>query len=265
MLLSREGRENLFGVGKEKNKQIRWLNSEARERFRRQYPEVRICGNYTEFDGGVQYLHDGIVQVCELREGYEIEKTYKSIIRRENVSEVSKFYVSEGDVRQIPNTFIQYRSFREYTGYYKRSLNIVLADLWLRRSFPDFFETKRSRQKTATDFDEDQMGLAEFMSLISSAARKGVIPVKKGRDFLSLGREDMLLAVSRVLHMEGVKSTLHEEGLDFSCVDEKHFFMKQDIYNNDGEGIEFWCGVLFYKMNCSYDVYGDKPTIPVVF
>lgn len=265
MLLSRGGREELFGVGKETNERIRALNSEALERFSHQYPEVHVYGDMTEFDGGVQYLRNGIVQVCQLREGYEVEKTYNSIIRREKFFKVSKFYVSEGDVRQIPNTFIQYRSFHEYTGYYKRSLNIVLADLWLRRSFPDLFETKRSRQKTATEFDEDQMGPAEFLSLISSAASKGVIPVKRGRDFLSLGREDTLLAVSRVLHVEGVKSTLHEQGLDFSCVDEKHFFMKQDIYNNDGEGIEFWCRVLMHKMNCGYDVYGDKPKFPRMF
>ena len=265
MLLSREGREDLFGVGKEKNKRIRRLNSEALERFSHQYPEVHVYGDMTEFDGGVQYLRNGIVQVCQLREGYEIEAAYNSIIRRENVSEVSKFYVSEGDVRQIPNTFIQYRSFLEYTSYYERSLNIVLADLWLHENFPSLFKTTKAHDKRQTEIQEDRMGLLEFMYSISSAATKGVIPVKKVDDFLLLGREDMLLAVSRVLHVEGVKSTLHEQGLDFSFVDEEHFFRQQDIYNNDGEGIEFWCSVLMHKMNCGYDVYGDKPKFPRVF
>jgi hypothetical protein len=109
------------------------------------------------------------------------------------------------------------------------------------------------------------MGVLEFMSLIASAASTGEIPVRKGLYFLSLEREDMLLAVSRVLFLNGVKSTLHGEGLNFSFAEEKHFFWKQDIYNNDGEGIEFWCRVLRYKMNCCFDIWGDKPKFPFVF
>ena len=264
-LLSREGREYLFGVGKENNERVRSLNLEALKRFNHQYPEVHVYGSVTEFDGGVQYLRDGIVQVCQLREGYEIEGTYRQLESEQNVSEVSKFHVSEGNTRQIPNTFIHYRNFLDYIGFYSRSLNIVLADLWLHDYFPELFETREPPRKKEFEIHEDRIGMLEFMSLIASAARKGVIPVRKGHDFLSLEREDMLLAVSRVLCFEGIKSTLHEEGLNFSFAAEKHFFWKQDIYNNDGEGIEFWCRVLHHKMKCCFDIYEDKPRFPPIF
>lgn len=264
-LLSRGGREDLFGVGKENNERIRSLNSEALKRFNHQYPEIHVYESVTEFDGGVQYLRDGIVQVCLLREGYEIEETYRQLESEQNISEVSKFYVSEGDTRQIPNTFIHYRNFLEYTGFYSRSLNIVLADLWLHDYFPELFEIKKPSRKKEFYIHEDRMGMPEFMSLIASATRNGVIPVRKGRDFLTLEREDMLLAVSRVLYSEGIKSTLHRDGLSFSFAEERHFFWKQDIYNNDGEGIEFWYRVLHHKMKCCFNIYEDKPKFPPIF
>jgi hypothetical protein len=264
-LLSREGRKNLFGIGNAEVGRIRRLNSEALSNFQNQFPEVDVYGDISDFDGGVQYVKDGIRQVCQLREKYEIESTYREIMRYENVSDVSKFYVSDGEIRQIPNTFINYKSYLEFADYYNRSLNIVLADLWLHKNFPELFEIKKFNKHRKVWLFEREMNIFDFFAFISEAANKNTIPVKSVSSFFKLNREDMLLAVSRVLSVHGEKSTLHEYGLNFNYVDESHFFLKQDIYNNDGRGIDFWSRVLYNKMNSSFDIYEDKPKFYEIF
>jgi hypothetical protein len=264
-LLSREGRKYLFGIGSAEVARIRRLNSEALSNFQTQFPEVDVHGNMTDFDGGVQYVQDGIRQFCQLREKYEIESTFKEIRQYPDASDVSKFYVSEGEIRQIPNTFIEYKNYIEFINYYNRSLNIVLADLWLHKNFPELFDLSKFNKDRKTRCFNKETNIFDFLKLISDAVNNGWIPVKNISSFFRLDREDMLLAVSRVLSVHGEKSTLNEYGLNFNYVDESHFFLRQDIYDNDGAGIEFWSRIIFYKMNSSFDVYEDKPKFHDIF
>lgn len=265
MLLSREGRKYLFGIGAAEVSRIRRLNLSALSNFQNQFPEIEVHGDMTDFDGGVQYVEDGIRQVCQLREKYEIESTFNEIRQYSDVSDVSKFYVSDGEVRQIPNTFTRYKTYLEFVTYYNRSLNIVLADLWLHKNFPELFDLSKFTKERKTRCFDKEIDIFDFLNLVSDAANNGKIPVKNISSFLRLNREDMLLAVSRVLSVHEEKSTLNEYGLNFNYVDESHFFLKQDIYDNDGAGIEFWSRVIYYKMNSSFDVYGEKPKFVDIF
>jgi hypothetical protein len=259
MILSREGRKYLFGIGEAEIKRIRRLNSDALAIFTKEYPEIDIHGSISEFDGGVQYLDDGIRQVCQLREKYEIESTFNEIKQYPNATNISKFFVIEGEVRQIPNTFIEYKSYTQYIDIYNRSLNIILADLWLHENFPEVYDISKINPKRKISFDNEEINIFDFINLLSSITNTWRIPVANLNAFFHLEREDMLLTISRFLFSFGENSTLNQYGLDFNFVDEKYFFIKQDMYNNDGVGIEFWCRVIYHKMGSNYDIYEDKP------
>lgn len=248
LLFSRNGREELLGLGVENSEinRINRLNRVALDEFSKNYPEVSLRGDTTSFDGGIQW-DDNDFQACLLCENYEIESFYRHIEKKYPKSNAIKFYVGDGERRVIPYLFKEHRTHRDYIERLPTSLSIVLADLWLKANCKELYRQQGESIRAESHIEvlnyEKKSFYNDFPGFVHSLHVDG----DKVQFFLALKPHQALLIVSDFLYRFNYESTLRQLGLNFSAMDCRLIKLFPDEMEIDWEALNLWKRVVRYR------------------
>lgn len=245
---TREGRDQLFGVSKQ-NRVFYTLRSKILREFRARYPEMEVSGSVDNFRSVIQWS-DGIRQYCYCVPEDESDRAAMESIRRKLKGNHQIYFLPLPDASAyIPLLLEGYKTYVDYIAVFPISLNIVLANLWLRdtrlrQSFNGNHTTKANKNGEC-DWLEKQA--SNYVLKINN-------PDISLKSIAQRDKYTILLFISQVLLQAGAQSVIEE--LPFREIPEPEIG-SLDVGKISVE-IEFWSEVLFHRFRKSPD-FSENP------
>ncbi|MBT8545834.1 hypothetical protein G6732_03040 [Polynucleobacter paneuropaeus] len=208
VLSTRSGRETMLGIPA--NKMDRALRERALQEFCKNNPEFLTSGNLVDFDGYVQFIHNG-EKCCEFIEG-ENNCWNAHAYYREKYGYDKVFFdvISKDEIPQVKNLFSDYHDKLSQSAIVEKYLiNVVLAQIWLDLLFKN--KSQENQNKLLI--------MRRFEDLISNHE----IPFYSISEIQRYGCYTELLVVSKIMETDNIALSVDDPYINLAPVIDSSF------------------------------------------